>query len=174
MTVQRYTLTARILHWLTALGIIAAFSLALYVDDMKLSPAKIALINYHKWIGISVLGLVALRLIWRLTHPAPKPPVSMQKWEIGVAHATHALLYVLMFAVPLGGWMYSSAKGYPVVWLGLVHLPDLVGKNPELAEKLIDLHGAGGWTILILASLHALAALKHHFISRDDVLRRML
>lgn len=174
MTAPRYTLTARVLHWLIALGIIAAFSLALYVDDMKLSPAKIALINYHKWIGITVLGLVAVRLLWRLTHPAPKPPAQMQRWEIGVAHATHALLYVLMFAVPLGGWLFSSAKGYPVVWLGLVRLPDLVSKNPQLAETFINLHSLGGWSIVILAALHAAAALKHHFISRDDVLRRML
>lgn len=170
----RYTLPARLLHWLTAIGIIAAFGLALSFDDMKLSPAKITLINYHKWIGITVLGLVAVRLLWRLTHPAPRLPASMPKWETTIAHATHTILYCLMFAVPLGGWLYSSAKGYPVVWLGLVRLPDLIGKNPALAELLKDLHGTGGWAMILLALLHAAAALKHHFISRDDILKRMI
>lgn len=174
MSTIRYTLIARLLHWLTALGIVAAFSLALVFGDMKLSPAKIALINYHKWIGVTVLGLVALRLLWRLTHPAPALPAPMAFWEKRLAHWTHGILYGLMFAVPLGGWLYSSAKGYPLVWLGVLPLPPLMGKDPLLADLIKDWHAAGAWALIGLALLHAAAALKHHFIAKDDVLRRML
>lgn len=174
MSTIRYTLIARLLHWLTALGIVAAFGLALVFGDMKLSPAKIALINYHKWIGVTVLGLVALRLLWRLTHPAPALPAAMAFWEKRLAHWTHGILYGLMFAVPLGGWLYSSAKGYPLVWLGVLPLPPLMGKDLLLADLIKDWHAAGGWVLIGLALLHAAAALKHHFIARDDVLRRML
>ncbi|WP_269531149.1 cytochrome b [Chitinimonas sp. BJYL2] len=170
----KYTLIARALHWLVALGIIAAFALAMSFDDMPLSMAKLKLINYHKWIGITVLALVALRLIWRLTHRPPALPDHMATWEKLVAHVTHGALYVLMFGVPLGGWLYSSAKGYPVVWFGLVQLPDLVAKNEALADSIKEAHRIGGWLIILLAAAHAAAALKHHFINRDDVLKRMI
>lgn len=172
--IQKYTLPARLLHWLVALGIIAAFALALSFDDMPLSPGKLKLINYHKWIGITVLALAALRLLWRLGHRPPALPAHMAAWEKLAAHAGHALLYLLMFGVPLGGWLYSSAKGYPVVWLGLLPLPNLMDKNEALAGTLKTLHMLGGWSVIALAVLHAAAALKHHFIDRDDVLRRMI
>ncbi|HEY9101044.1 cytochrome b [Chitinimonas sp.] len=172
--VTKYTLPARLLHWLVALGIFAAFGLALVVDDMPLSLTKLKLINYHKWIGITVLGLVALRLLWRLGHKPPPTNAQMAGWEKTVAAITQGLLYLLMFGVPLGGWLYSSAKGYPVVWLGLVPLPNLMEKNEELAATLKEVHGAGGWAIIVLSVLHAAAAFKHHFIQRDDTLKRML
>lgn len=172
--VTKYTLPARLLHWLVALGIFAAFGLALTVDDMPLSLTKLKLINYHKWIGITVLGLVALRLLWRLGHRPPPTNAQMAGWEKAVAAGVQVLLYVLMFGVPLGGWLYSSAKGYPVVWLGLVPLPNLTEKNEELAVTLKEMHEIGGWTIIILSVLHAAAAFKHHFIQRDDTLKRML
>ena len=174
MTIK-YTLTARVLHWLTALAIISAFALGLTTGEMEgISPQKIKLINYHKWIGITVLGLVALRLLWRLTHRPPVLPSTMANWERAAAHLAHFALYFLMFAVPLGGWLYSSAKGYPVVWLGLVELPSLMAKDDEMARTIKEMHEAGAWTLIAIAIAHAAAALKHHFIQRDDVLKRML
>ncbi|MBL8509996.1 MAG: cytochrome b [Chitinimonas sp.] len=174
MTIK-YTLPARLLHWLVALGIIAAFALGLTTDSMEgFSLQKLKLINYHKWLGITVLGLVAIRLLWRLSHRPPELPAQMQPWEKQVAHYTHMLLYVLMFAVPLGGWLYSSAKGFPVVWLGMVELPNLMDKNEELAGTIKFMHKIGAWTLVLLAVAHAAAALKHHFIQKDDVLKRML
>lgn len=171
----KYTLPARALHWLTALAIIAAFALGITTDNMEgFSMQKLKLINYHKWIGIAVLLLVALRLLWRLSHRPPALPANMASWEKQVAHLTHIVLYVLMFAVPLGGWLYSSAKGYPVVWLGLVQLPDLMAKNEDVAGLIKFGHKIGAWTLIGLALTHAAAALKHHFIQRDDVLKRML
>ena len=173
-TPVKYTLVARTLHWLIALGIIGAFAIALYEDDLKFSLLKIKLINYHKWVGLTVLLLAIVRVIWRLTHPAPKAPTHMTPWEKGVAHLTHGLLYLLMFCVPLGGWLYSSAKGFPIVLFGVIPFPALIDKNEAIAHTIKEWHGFGAWTVIILASLHALAALKHHFIDRDDVLKRML
>ncbi|MFC4160908.1 cytochrome b [Chitinimonas lacunae] len=170
----RYTLPARLLHWLSALSIIAAFLLALSFDGMPLGLAKLKLINYHKWVGITVLGLVALRLLWRLRHRPPALPADTPPWQARAAHVTHGLLYVLMIGVPLGGWLMSSAKGYPVVYLGLLRLPDLVSTNQELAAQLRTLHELGAWVLIALALGHAAAALKHHLIDRDDILKRML
>ncbi|GAB3268571.1 cytochrome b [Chitinimonas naiadis] len=172
--VTKYTLPARLLHWLIALGIFVAFGIALTVDGMPFSMTKLKLINYHKWVGIAVLALVALRLLWRLGHRPPPTNARMAPWEKLVAAATQGLLYLLMFGVPLGGWLYSSAKGYPVVWLGLVPLPNLMEKNEALADLIKEIHGAGGWVIIILSLLHAAAALRHHFIKHDDTLKRML
>jgi cytochrome b561 len=113
------------------------------------------------------------RLAWRAWHPAPAPVASLRPWERRLAGATHALLYVLLLAVPISGWLMSSASGFPVVYLGLVQLPDLVAKNKEQAETLKVVHFVLNKTMLALVALHVAAALKHHFVDRDNTLRRM-
>jgi cytochrome b561 len=168
-----YTRTAVALHWIVALLISVGFTLGATMTDLSVSPRKIRLFAYHKWIGITVLGLVVLRLLWRLTHPAP-PDEPMPRWQRLTAHATHWLLYLLMLATPLAGWLYSSAAGYPVVYLKLWQLPDLVSRNKQLANVLVEVHGYLAWTLLWVVVLHAAAALKHHFFDRDATLRRML
>jgi cytochrome b561 len=167
-----YTRTAVAFHWLTSLLIAAGFTLGATMTDLAISPRKVRLFAYHKWIGITVLGLVAIRLIWRLTHrpPADEP---MPGWQRLTAHATHWLLYALMIATPICGWVYSSAAGFPVVYLRLWRLPDLVSKNEALAKVLVDVHGFLAWTLLWVVVLHAAAALKHHFFDRDRTLTRM-
>lgn len=168
-----YTRTAVLLHWLIALLIACGFGLGVYMVDLHLSPRKLRLYSYHKWIGITVLALVLIRVLWRLTH-RPPPEVPMPRWQLRTAQGTHYLLYALMIATPLFGWLYSSASGYPVVYLKLWQLPDMVHKNPDLAKVLVQVHAFLGWSILWLVLLHAAAALKHHFIDRDDTLRRIL
>jgi cytochrome b561 len=168
-----YTRTAVFLHWLIALLIACGFTLATYMVDLHISPRKLRLYSYHKWIGITVLALVLIRLVWRLTH-RPPPEVPMPRWQLRAAQATHYLLYALMIATPVCGWLYSSASGYPVVYLKLWQLPDLVHKNRDLAKVLVEIHGFLGWSIFWVVLLHMAAALKHHFIDRDDTLRRML
>jgi len=169
----RYTRTAVTLHWLMAALIAAGFTLGATMTDLAVSPRKLRYYSYHKWIGITVLGLLVLRVLWRAWHSAP-PDEPMPRWQRLVARFTHGLLYLLMFAVPLVGWLYSSASGYPVVYLKLWRLPDLVSKNEALAKVLVELHGLLAWTLLWVVVLHAAAALKHHFIERDATLRRML
>ncbi len=175
--VSRYTLTAIALHWVLALAIVTAFGVGLVLEDMALSPAKIKLINWHKWAGVSILALSALRLIWRLTHRPPALPArihnAMPAWQRAAHHGTHHLMYLLFFVVPLLGWAYSSAKGYPIVWFGVLPLPDLLPANKELAEAIEPLHGLAAWTLMALVGLHVAAALKHQFIDRDGLIDRM-
>ena len=168
-----YTRTAIALHWLAGLLILCGFTLGLSLGDLPISPQTLRLYGYHKWIGITVFLLALMRLAWRRTHPAP-PPVAMPEWQRRAAAATHALLYAFMLVIPLSGWIYSSATGVEVVYLGLVPLPDLVPKDKALASVLKAVHVTLNYTLLALVTVHAGAALKHHFVDRDDVLRRML
>jgi cytochrome b561 len=169
-----YTPTAIALHWAVALLICAAFPLGLYMQDLPLSPQKLRLVSYHKWIGVTVFVLALVRLVWRLTHPAPPLPASVPAWQRRAAAIAHAALYALMLAVPLSGWLMSSAKGVPTVWLGLIPLPDLIGKDEGLGQALRTVHAALNYALLALVLAHVGAALKHRFVDRDDVLARML
>jgi cytochrome b561 len=174
MTSERYTPAAIALHWLVALLIIANLALGLYTVDLPLSPAKLRNFSYHKWIGVTVFMLAAARLLWRLGHAPPALPATMPPWERRAARLTHALLYVLFFAAPLTGWLFSSAAGFQTVYLGMVPIPDLLSKDKALADALKLAHKSINYTLAAVIVLHAAAALKHHFIDKDDVLRRML
>lgn len=170
----RYTATAIALHWLAALLILAAFPLGVYAHELVFSPLKLKLISYHKWLGVTIFLLTVARLAWRATHTPPPLPATIPPWQQRAAHGLHHLLYVLLLAIPISGWLMSSAKGFPVVYLGLVQLPDLVGKNAELADLLVGVHQVLNLGLLALVALHVAAALKHHFIDRDATLRRIL
>lgn len=170
----QYTRLAIVLHWLMAALIIAAFALGWTVANMETSPQKLRWISWHKWLGITILGLAALRLIWRLSHPAPALPASIPVWQQRAAHLLHLLLYGVMFAIPLSGWLFSSAKGFPVVYLGILPLPDLIGPNEALATQLRNVHEWLNYALALAFIGHVGAALKHHFIERDEVLARML
>jgi cytochrome b561 len=168
-----YTRTAVMFHWLIAVLIACGFTIGARMVSLPFSPARVRIFAYHKWIGITVLALAAARLLWRLTHPAP-PLLPMPRWQSLAAHALHGVLYALMFLVPLAGWLYSSASGYPVVYLKLWQLPDLVPKNKALADVLVQVHTTLAWTLAVVVLLHVAAAVKHHLIDRDDTLRRIL
>jgi cytochrome b561 len=174
---QRYGLVAIVLHWVLALAILTAFVVGVVVEDMPFSPGKLKILNWHKWAGVTILALSALRLLWRLTHrpPAlpPKIALGMPGWQMKAFHGTHHLMYALFFVVPLLGWAYSSAKGFPIVWFGVLPLPDLVAPNKELAEVLEEAHGLAAWGLIGLVGLHVAAALKHQFIDKDGLLERM-
>lgn len=168
-----YTRTAVVLHWLVAVLITCGFALGAYMVDLHISPRKLRLYNYHKWIGITVLGVVLIRSVWRLTHQPP-PEEPMPRWQLKAAKFTHGLLYALMIATPICGWLYSSATGYSVVYLKLWRLPDLVHKNSDLAKVLVEVHADLAWALFWVVVLHTAAAVKHHFIDHDATLRRML
>jgi cytochrome b561 len=169
----RYTTPAIVLHWLVALLIFVGFPLGIYMSDLPLSPTKLQLYSYHKWIGITVLLLAGLRVVWRLTHRPPPLPDSVVRWQRQASAVVHGLLYVLILAIPLSGWLMSSAKGFPVVWFGVLPLPDLVGKDKALGELLVEVHKTLNFTLLGLVILHVGAALQHHFIERQPFLQRM-
>jgi len=172
---QRYTNIAILFHWLIALLIIGSFTMGLVMTDMPgITPTKLKYYSWHKWAGVTILGLAMLRLLWRLTHQAPPYPASMSSWQQSAANALHGLLYVLMFAVPLSGYFYTLSAGYPVVYFGLFELPVLIGPNPELKPILQGLHFWLNMTLAGAVGLHILAALKHQFFDRDGVLKRMM
>jgi cytochrome b561 len=169
-----YTGTAKVLHWLMALLLAGMLALGFYMSDLKLSPAKLQLYSWHKWAGVTIFLLLLVRAGWRLTHRPPALPSGMPAWLRRVAGATHGLLYVLMFAIPLSGWLMSSAKGFQTVWFGVLPIPDLLPKDRALGEQLAEVHESLNILLLAVVAAHVAAALKHHFIDRDGVLRRML
>ena len=169
---SRYSGVAIALHWLLALMIVGAFGVGVYMHELPMSPTRLKLYNWHKWAGICILALSALRLLWRLTH-RPPADVPMPAWQQRASHAAHGLLYVLFFAVPLAGWAYSSAAGFPIVWFGVLPLPDFVSPDKALAELMKERHAVLAWTLAVLVLLHIAAALKHHFIDKDGLLERM-
>ena len=171
---KTYTSTAIALHWAMALGLAGTLGLGFYMHDLPLSPGKLQLYSWHKWAGVTLFLLALLRLAWRLAHRPPALPQRMPELLKKAAHAMHWLLYALMLAIPLSGWLMSSAKGFTTVWFGVLPLPDLVGKDAELGNQLQSVHVALNFALLTLVGGHAAAALKHHFIDRDNVLASML
>jgi cytochrome b561 len=169
-----YTPTAVTLHWLVAVLVFITFPVGLIMHEMVVSPDKLRLLSYHKWLGVTVFALVMVRLIWRATHHPAAMLESMPSWQRMVANAVHTLLYLLLLAIPLSGWLMSSAKGFQTVYLGILPLPDLLDKDKVLGEALSVLHQVLNTTLLILVVSHVLAALKHQFIDRDNTLSRML
>ncbi|HEX5371829.1 MAG TPA: cytochrome b [Aquabacterium sp.] len=176
-TSPRYTPVAMALHWVLALAIIGAFGMGVYLSDLPFSPAKLKLINWHKWAGVTILLLSVARLLWRWTHRPPALPEAIRRampgWQMAAFHGTHHLMYLLFFVVPLAGWAYSSAKGFPIVWFGVLPLPDLVGKDEALAHTLKEVHEIAAFALMGLVALHVAAALKHQFVDRDGLIDRM-
>lgn len=169
----RYGAAAQILHWLTFALLLGSFGLGLYMVELPLSPQKLRLIAWHKWVGVTVFAVLLARLAWRL-HCPPPPLPPMAPWQRHAAGAVHALIYVLLVLIPVTGWIGSSAKGFPTVYLGLFKLPDLVGKDPALADFLFRIHWLLNKTLLAAVAVHVAAALKHQFVDRDGLLERML
>ena len=171
---HQYTATAKTLHWLMAALLVGLLALGLYMTNLPFSPEKLKLYSWHKWAGVTVFLLLLFRLLWRIKNPPPPLPESMPKALQLVAHAGHFGLYALMFAIPLSGWLMSSAKGFQTVYFGVLPIPDLIEKNKELGHLLAEVHETLSWLFIILLVGHIAAALKHHFIDKDDILIRML
>lgn len=171
---MRYGVPAQLFHWVIAGLIVTQFVLARLSAHLPLGVHKLALLARHKSVGMTILMLAFLRLAWRLGHPAPPLPPKMRPAERWAARATHGAFYVLLFAMPVTGWMMSSAKNYSVSWFGLFTWPNLIGKNEQAFDVLRTTHDTLSNVLFAIAVLHILAALKHHFWDRDDVMMRML
>jgi cytochrome b561 len=170
----RYTALAQGFHWVIAALVVTQFALAWTADDLPLGIHKLALLARHKSFGMTILMLAVLRLLWRFTNPPPALPAGMTPIERALARATHVAFYILLFAMPLTGWMMSSAKNYSVSWFGLFTWPNLIGQNDAAFTFLKSTHDYLSYALLTIAILHVLAALKHHFWNKDEVLVRML
>jgi cytochrome b561 len=170
----RYGATAIASHWLLALLIAGNFAFGLYFIDLPFSPQKLRYFSWHKWAGAVVLPFAAILLIERLVRGTVPLPAAMPEWEKRASDITHFILYVLFFASPLSGWLYSSATGFQTVLFGVLPIPDLLPKSRELAEPLKAAHRWINYALALTVVIHAAAAVKHHLIDRDDVLIRMI
>ncbi|MEP6884140.1 MAG: cytochrome b [Gammaproteobacteria bacterium] len=170
----RYTVVAQTFHWIIAALVVTQFVLANLADDLPIGVHKLALLARHKSFGMTVLMLAILRVLWRLKNPPPELPPAMKPVERMLARTTHIAFYVLLFAMPISGWLMSSAKGFSVSWFSLFQWPDLIGKNEAAFDLLRSTHEILSDVLFAIAMLHILAALKHHFWNKDDVLLRML
>lgn len=165
---------AKAFHWTMAALIVAQVALGVMAVTWRLSPAKIQFFFWHKSLGIALLALLALRLAWRLANPTPSLPSGMPAWERAAARVSHAVLYLLLAALPITGWIVNSAANIPVRIFGLVPLPAIVEPNKPLAELFARVHLTLVVALVLVLALHVAAALRHHWVKRNDVLLRML
>lgn len=175
-TAERWGAVAQTAHWLVALLILVQGVLGLVMVELPKRPNVFAIYNLHKSLGLSILALALLRLLWRVFDRRPLEPPQMPRWQRTVSRATHHMLYLLLFAVPLSGWLFDSATALrPLFWWGAVRMPSLTG-GPVPALRRIggDLHATLFWILVAVTAIHVAAALKHHVFDRDNVLRRML
>jgi cytochrome b561 len=171
----RYSGVAMLLHWSIAALIVWGFALGWVMTDIPgFTPTKLRYFSWHKWIGVTVLALVLVRILWRATHAAPALPRSMHGWEKGAAHLGHLALYLLMVAIPVSGYLYSSAAGIQVVYLGIWPLPTLIGPDTALKGVLRTVHVTLDYALLAVVVVHVLAVVKHQLLDRQNVLARML
>jgi cytochrome b561 len=173
-THQRWGAVSQFLHWLIVALIALQAALGLIGLVLPLGVEKLATLARHKSIGITILALATLRLLWRWINPTPPLPSNLKPYERFLARSTHTALYVLLFAMPLTGWTMSSARGFPVSWFNLFELPDLVPKSETLYDTLVATHAVLACCLAIVVALHIAGAVKHHFMLKDDTLRRML
>lgn len=172
-TSERYGWVSQLFHWIIVALIITQYVLAAMADGAPLFQ-QLVTIARHKSFGMLILMLAVLRLLWRWTNPVPPPVAGTPAWQRTSAHASHFILYALLFLQPLTGWLMSSARGFSVSFFNLFTFPDFIAADPARYEQLHEIHEVLAATLLIVAAVHAAAALKHHFYDRDDVLRRML
>lgn len=170
----RWGAVARFFHWVVALLIVAQVSIGLYMIGLPLSMAKLKVFLLHKSLGVSILAVVLLRLIWRAFDRHPQMPSGMALWQWRAARTTHVALYLLLLVMPLSGWVYNSASGFPLPWFGVLQLPAIAPVSRPLADVALLVHRAAFLTLVGILALHVGAALDHHWRHDDDVLRRML
>jgi cytochrome b561 len=162
------------LHWLTFLLVLGMATVGLLMVQMEPSPLKVQVYALHKSFGLTVLGLTVLRLLWRASGRVPAPVPGTPAWQQRIASATHGALYALLMEVPLSGWWFNSAAGFPLRWFGLVKLPKLTGFDPAIKALARETHETLFFVLAGLVAVHAAAALWHHYRQHDRTLLRML
>jgi cytochrome b561 len=168
-----YTPVAKLLHWLTAVLVLGMLGVGLWMVGLPIGLTKLYVYAWHKWIGLTVLVLAVLRLMWRIYRAPPPLPATVTAWERRLAPWGHAALLVLLLAMPVSGWLMSSAAGVSVRWFGMIDLPDLVPRDPLTFEMLRTLHHWLAWTLMAVLALHVAAVVHHDLLRRDGIFRRM-
>jgi cytochrome b561 len=169
-----YPSSSKWLHWAVAACVLTTIPAALVMDRIGEGPLQDALFNLHKSLGVLILILMVLRLINRFIVGAPAPDPEIARWQRAASSAVHGLLYLLLLSMSLVGYVANSLYGAATPFFGLFEIPPIVGENQALSEKLFVLHTYVGWAVGVLVVMHIGAALQHHFMHGDNVLRRML
>jgi cytochrome b561 len=167
-------LISRLLHWFMAIAIIFMFGLGVTMINMRLSPLKLEMFMVHKSIGILLLAIVTIRIIWRILNPAPRPPRLFSKAQRRTVVAGQLLMYVLMVCIPISGWVINSAANFPLQWFGLFEIPPIVQPSLVTEEYAKTTHLVLVCTLSLVVLTHITAALHHHFIQKNDILKRMI
>ena len=173
-TRAHYRAGPALLHWLTAALILVTVPLGALLGDMPRVQATFKYYSIHKWLGVTLFVLTCVRLVLRWRYPPPPLPVSMPVWQQRLSTLVHALLYTLLLALPLVGWVASTAGGCPLELFTVLPQPAPVDKSTALSELLSGVHSVLAWTLVTLLALHLAAVLKHQFFDRDHVLARMV
>ncbi len=171
---QAYGTISKLLHWLLAIATVALFGLGLWMRDLGYYDPWYQTAPYiHQSVGVLVLAFMLLRLIWRFSNQQPEAIASQARWEHIAAHAAHWLLYLLVIFICISGYLIN-ADDTNIPLFNWLELPPIL-LNIEQQDKLMgELHFYSAWAIILLTGVHALAALKHHFIDKDETLKRML
>lgn len=172
-TEQNYGIVAKSLHWLIAVWMIGMLIMGLWMTGLPQVPDTFKIYGWHKASGMLLLAAVVLRLWWRARNVLPRLIGVENVWQVRAAHAAHRVFYVWMLLMPLSGWVMSSAFGFPVSMFGLVQLPNLVSPNKELGEFFAEVHEWTAYALIATILLHIAAALWHHYVHKDETLRRM-
>lgn len=173
-TASHYGLVSQCFHWSVALLIVLQFTWAWRIEQLGLGRARYELVNQHKSIGLTVFMLVVLRLLWRLYSSPPALPENIPYWQQRSSRWVHTAIYVLLLALPLVGWAMSSSAGFIVSWFDVFDLPALLAQDDDLKTVLMATHATLAWSLALLVTGHILAALHHHIVKKDAVLKRML
>jgi cytochrome b561 len=168
-----YHAAAKTLHWITAAAVLGLLGVGLWMTGLPIGLLKLEVYNWHKWIGLTVLALTVLRLLWRWRNPPPPLPDTITRWERALAPAGHWALLVLLLAMPISGWLMSSAAGISVIWFGVLALPDLVARDPDRFETLRTVHFVLSRCLIVVVALHIAAVVHHDVLRRDGIFRRM-
>lgn len=173
-TPESFGTLTKILHWAMALLVIGLLGVGLWMEGLENSPDKFRIYALHKSFGICVLALVFVRIFWHTYSRKPGFVDGMKPWEKLAAHAAHIFLYIATIVMPLSGWLMSSAKGYTVTVFFTFDLPHLIGESDKLGAFFATTHWLLGYALIAAIAVHVSAALKHHFVNKDNTLRRML
>jgi cytochrome b561 len=171
----RWGSVAKFFHWTTVIAILVQATIGLVMVELPKRPGTIPVYTFHKSLGLTIFAFALLRLFWRAFDPHPAYPATMPRWHVTGARLGHALLYTLIFAVPLSGWLFDSATALrPLYWFGLFRVPSLTGgRNDAIKDFAEEAHETLFWILATVAAAHAAIALWHQFGARDDILRRM-
>ncbi len=170
---KHWGLISRLLHWFMAIAIIFMFALGITMINMPLTPAKLDMFILHKSIGITLLGIVIIRILWRLLNPSPRPPRSFSKTQYRMIRLGQLLMYILMVCIPISGWVINSASNFPMQWFGLFEVPAITQPSIDTETYAKNTHFILVCILGVMAVLHIAAALYHHYIKKNEILKRM-